>query len=80
MNLCLPSTMCGPFCSVPAVGMMTVVVPAAIASRTSVQVSSSRNIVSGAWASAVAPTSVSAVIRIASRGMVSSPALWSVVR
>ena len=26
-NLCSPSTMCGPFCSVPAVPMMTVVVP-----------------------------------------------------
>jgi hypothetical protein len=33
----------GPFCSVPPVGTMAVVLPAAIASRTSVQVRSSRN-------------------------------------
>src|SRR5829696_6966572 len=42
-----PSTMCGPFCSVPAVPMIAVVVPAFTRSRTSAQVSSSRNTVSG---------------------------------
>ena len=39
--------MCGPFCSVPAVPMMTVVLPALIRSRTSAHVSSSMNTVSG---------------------------------
>ena len=39
--------MCGPFCSVPAVPMMTVVVPALTRSRTSAQVSSSMQTVSG---------------------------------
>ena len=39
--------MCGPFCSVPAVPMMTVVVPAATRSRTSAQVRSSRKTLSG---------------------------------
>src|SRR6185503_17986473 len=38
--------MCGPFCSVPPVGMMTVVLPAAMASRTSIQVKSSRKTLS----------------------------------
>src|ERR1051325_5548601 len=42
--------MCGPFCSVPPVGMMIVVLPAAMASRTSTHVMSSRNTVSGACA------------------------------
>src|SRR6266511_535861 len=37
----LPRTMCGPFCSVPPVGRITVVLPALMASRTSTQVSSS---------------------------------------
>src|SRR5262245_16554561 len=46
-NLCSPSTMCGPFCSVPAVPMMTVVVPLLTRSRASAQVSSSMNTVSG---------------------------------
>ena len=32
-NLCSPSTMCGPFCSVPAVPTITLVVPDAIRSR-----------------------------------------------
>ena len=41
-TLCLPSAMCGPFCSVPPMGMMMMVFPALVASRTSVQVSSSR--------------------------------------
>jgi hypothetical protein len=27
-TLCLPSTMCGPFCSVPPIGTMIVVLPA----------------------------------------------------
>src|SRR4051812_42866160 len=48
-NLCSPSTMCGPFCSVPAVPTMIVVVPAAIMSRTSAQVSSSSMTVSGGF-------------------------------
>src|SRR5688572_3931632 len=39
--------MCGPFCSVPPVGMMMVVLPAAMASRTSIHVSSSRNTLPG---------------------------------
>src|SRR5215470_13355345 len=51
-TFCLPSAMCGPFCSVPPVGRMIVVLPPRIASRTSVQVSSSRNTVSGGWAEA----------------------------
>ena len=46
-TLCLPIAMCGPFCSVPPVGTMIVVVPARIRSRTSVQVSSSRMTVAG---------------------------------
>ena len=41
--------MCGPFCSVPAVPTMTVVVPPAIRSRTSAHVSSSSNTVSGGF-------------------------------
>src|SRR4029450_786468 len=39
--------MCGPFCSVPPVGMMTVVLPPAMASRTSIHVRSSRKTLSG---------------------------------
>ena len=39
--------MCGPFCSVPAVPMMTVVVPPLTRSRTSAHVSSSSKTVSG---------------------------------
>src|SRR5262245_1154072 len=51
--LCLPSTMWGPFCSVPPVGMSTVVFPAAMASRTSTQVRFSRKTVLGfGWAKA----------------------------
>ena len=50
--LCLPSAMCGPFCSVPPIGTMTVVLPAWISSRSSVQVSSSRNTLGGAGAAA----------------------------
>ena len=37
MKLCFPITMCGPFCSVPPVAMMTDVVPFSIRSRISVQ-------------------------------------------
>src|SRR5262245_23699993 len=48
--LCLPSAMCGPFCSVPPVGTMIVVLPERTRSRTSVQVRSSRNTLSGACA------------------------------
>src|SRR4026209_813446 len=44
--------MWGPFCSVPPVGMMMVILPAAIASRHSTHVQSSRNTVSGACATA----------------------------
>src|SRR5450631_584691 len=40
--LCLPRTMWGPFCSVPPMGTMMVVLPAWVASRTSIHVSSSR--------------------------------------
>ena len=47
MNLCLPRTMWGPFCSVPAVATITVVVPSSMACLTSVQVSSSRKTVLG---------------------------------
>ncbi len=46
-NLCSPSTMCGPFCSVPAVPTITLVVPAAIRSRTSAHVRSSMKTESG---------------------------------
>ena len=48
--LCSPSTICGPFCSVPAVGMMTVVVPDLVRSRTSAHVNSSMKMVSGGFA------------------------------
>src|SRR5437588_6357612 len=41
-----------PFCSVPPIGTITVVLPARIWSRNSVQVSSSRNTVSDAWTAA----------------------------
>ena len=42
--------MCGPFCSVPPIGMMTVVVPVRIRSCNSVHVSSSTNTVAAASA------------------------------
>src|SRR5689334_20567527 len=48
--LCLPSAMCGPFCSVPPIGTITVVIPASIAARNSVHVKSSRNTLSGVLA------------------------------
>ena len=41
-TLCLPSAMCGPFCSVPPIGTRIVVLPARIASRSSGEVRSSR--------------------------------------
>ena len=41
-TLCLPSVMCGPFCSVPPIGTRTIVAPAAMRSRSSVHVRSSR--------------------------------------
>src|SRR5258706_6025176 len=41
-TLCLPSAMCGPFCSVPPTGTMIVLRQAFVASRTSVHVRSSR--------------------------------------
>ncbi len=41
-KIVLPNTMCGPFCSVPPVGIMTVVFPASSAALTSVEVSLSR--------------------------------------
>src|SRR5215470_4305981 len=56
--LCLPSARCGPLCSVPPIGTMTVVLPAATAVRNSVHVSSSRNTVSG-WAVADVMSAVS---------------------
>src|SRR5581483_10166863 len=58
-TLCFPSARCGPFCSVPPVGTMTVVVPVRTSSRTSVQVSRSSHTVSGVAARAgdVATTS-----------------------
>ena len=40
-KLCLPPARYGPFCSTPPVPMMTVVLPARTASRTSIHVSSS---------------------------------------
>src|SRR5262245_3001526 len=46
--------MCGPFCSVPPVGTISVVVPARTRSRTSVHVSSSSDTVSGTPAAASA--------------------------
>ena len=47
MKLCLPSTMWGPFCSVPPVGTITERVPARTRAATSVQVSSWTKTVSG---------------------------------
>src|SRR5262249_24916832 len=52
-RLCLPSAMCGPFCSVPRIGTMIVVLPDLTRSRSSVHVNSSRNTVSPAWARAL---------------------------
>ena len=46
-KLCLPSASHGPFGSIPPVEMMTVVLPAFIASRTSIHVISSSQTVSG---------------------------------
>src|SRR5712692_6646814 len=57
-TLCLPTAMCGPFCSVPPIGTMTVVPPACIRSRISVQVSSSRNTVSGVSANVLDVTTI----------------------
>src|SRR6516164_1341901 len=54
-RLCFPSAMCPPFCSVPPIGTMIVVLPDLTRSRSSVHVSSSRNTESGAWASALDP-------------------------
>src|SRR5437667_2570162 len=51
-TLCLPSAMCGPFCSVPPIGTMIVVFPAWINARNSVHVSSSRKTASGGSANA----------------------------
>ncbi len=62
-TLCLPSTMCGPFCSVPPIGRMTVVLPAATWSRSSVQVRSSTNTVGGGAASAPDAASIRAHAR-----------------
>src|SRR5437667_2876872 len=44
--LCLPSAMCGPFCSVPPIGRIIVVFPAWTSARSSGHVSSSRKTVS----------------------------------
>src|SRR5688572_17045942 len=54
MNLCSPITMCGPFCSVPAVAMITDFLPPSMSTFTSSQVSSSSSTVSGGFC-AVAP-------------------------
>jgi hypothetical protein len=43
-RLCFPSAIAGPFCSVPPIGMMMVVLPVPISSRNSVHVRSSRKI------------------------------------
>src|SRR6185436_14453468 len=56
--LCSPIAMCGPFCSVPAVPMIAVVLPFWMSSASSSQVSSSRKTVSGglgvgSWADAI---------------------------
>src|SRR5690348_2129388 len=51
-TLCLPSAMCGPFCSVPPIGMMTVVAPAAMRAASSGEVSASRKTEAVASASA----------------------------
>src|SRR5271167_1261477 len=56
-RLCLPSAMCWPFCSVPPIGTMIVVLPDLTRSRSSVQVNSSRNTESAACA-AVIPSNV----------------------
>src|SRR5688572_3810381 len=74
--------MCGPFCSVPPVGMMIVVFPRAIASRTSIQVSSSRKTLSGrgsegacanagnaAYATATTAAHAKALIRVVIRAL-----------
>ena len=50
LTLCLPSAIAGPFCSVPPIGMMIVVLPPATASRSSVHVRSSRNTDAGSSA------------------------------
>ena len=63
--------MWGPFCSVPPVGMITVVVPEASASRTSGQVRSSRNTVSGVWAEATPDRHPTAKITSANRMVIS---------
>src|ERR1700684_206406 len=44
---CFPIAMCGPFCSSPPLGTMTVVKPALIAARTSTQVISARSKLAG---------------------------------
>src|SRR5215831_1237863 len=54
-KLCFPNAICGPFCSVPPIGTMSVVLPERTRSRNSVQVSSSRKTVSKAHAG-TAPT------------------------
>src|SRR5438132_12636672 len=46
--------MCGPFCSVPPIGTRIVVLPDFTRSRSSVQVSSSRNTESAVWPRAAA--------------------------
>jgi hypothetical protein len=60
-TLCLPSTMCGPFCSVPPIGINTVVWPLRTSACTSGDVRSSRNTLC-AW-SAVAKTATAHATR-----------------
>src|SRR5512134_322283 len=63
-TLCLPSTMCGPFCSVPPMGTRTVVLPARIETASSGDVRSSRKTLAGACASAgAAATSKTTISR-----------------
>src|SRR5215468_7106898 len=60
MKLCLPIAMCGPFCSLEPTKMIAVVSPAAMASRTSVQVRSSIQTERCCALAGIAPTVASA--------------------
>jgi hypothetical protein len=67
--LCSPVTMCGPFCSCPAVPMMMVLVPAFCRSRTSVHVSCSRKTGVAAGCASTRSASVTANSATAKRRM-----------
>src|SRR4030095_7093288 len=75
--LCLPSAMCGPFCSVPPIGRMIVVLPAATSARSSGHVSSSRKTVSGVCASAAATSRARTVRRAAEVFTLGLPFLYN---